>query len=322
MGTTENKKFPPLCGGVFFTILKPYRSDRISPQLYYNEIKDPKSDIPTIIELIGVVKPDFLEKKNLPTFGAIKTYTSKFLNCRENVPNGLEIGKPGYIASFNAQMDDHYHSLLLRMHSFLDQSIGLHNKDGSPKTAELAQLVREIIEIMENDPACINAEFRIGKNGEWMRLSAAKTVYFQSFILGVWHYIVASKISNELKGNQYDDWNSSKNKGASAKHRFKLAIQDLTSSKGADTAANEETADDIKVITDAEQTSESEEESDKRTAAGTNNSDASQGSSQQFEYEEDQDEKGKTVNQTLFYNAGNGVQIKTLNGGLTLHIGN
>ena len=320
MGITENKKFPPLCGGVFFTILKPYRSDRISPQLYYNEIKDPKSDIPTLIELIGVVKPDFLEKKNLPSFSSIKSYTSKFLNCRENVPNGLEIGKPGYIASFNAQMDESYHSLLQRMHVFLDQSIGLHNKDGSPKTPELTQIVKEIIEILENDPACASAEFRIGKNGELMQLSDAKTVYFQSFILGIWHYIVTSQIENELKGSLYDDWHFLKNKGSKAKHRFKLAIQDVTFGDGSDSATSEETADDIEVVTDAEEVPEEDIESTEEEKAG--NSGNAQDSSQQFEYEEEKDENGKTVNQTLFYNAGNGVQIKTLNGGLTLHIGN
>ena len=321
MGNTDIKAFPPLCGGVFFTILKPYRSDRISPQLYYDEIKDPKSDIPTLIELIGVVKPDFLEKKNLPSYGSIKSYTSKFLNCRESVPNGLEIGKPGYIASFNAQMDDSYRLLLCRMHGFLDQSIGMRNKDGSPKTAELTQLVREIIEIMENDPACADVNFRIGKDGESMKLSEIKTVYFQSFILGIWHYIVASQIENKLKESLYDDWHNLKNRGTTASHRFKLVIQDINPADGMDgtaPTAPSEDADDIEVVTGSIDDAANDSDDGTDRTDGSNEADDS---SQNFKFKEEKDENGNPVKQTLFYNAGEGTQIETVNGGLTLHIG-
>ncbi|CAK7037669.1 MAG: hypothetical protein BACD_00181 [Bacteroides rodentium] len=225
MSDINKRKYPPLCGGVFFTTLIPYRGERIPAKRYYEGIKDPKSDIPTLVSLICVVKPSY--EKKLPALKSIRTYTSEFKNCRKDIPAGLFLAKPGYIASFNQNMDDHYSILLWRMHSFLEGNIGLY--DGNePKIAEMTQLVRELIEVLENDPQCKDHQFRIGPNGESMTLDSAEIIYFQSFILGIWHYIVTEHPCNKITENLYDTWLSYSDKGENIDHKIKVEIQDVT----------------------------------------------------------------------------------------------
>ena len=225
MASDDNRKFPPLCGGTFFSILIPYRGERVPPKRYYEKIKDPKSDIPTLVALICVIKPDY--EKELPAYSSISTYTSQFRNCRAKIPKGLFIGKPDYRASFEYQMDNSYEALLWRLHSFLDSNIGLYDNEGNPKTAEMSQLVSEILELIAHDPACKDRMFRIGPNGERRKIQKDDTIHFQSFILGIWYYIVSENTDNKITQNIYNNWMARSDKGKTIQKTYELKIQSL-----------------------------------------------------------------------------------------------
>ena len=310
MASDNNRKYPPLCGGTFFSVLIPYRGDRVPPKRYYEKIKDPKSDIPTLISLICVVKPDY--EKKLPAYSSIGTYTSQFRNCREKIPKGLFIGKPDYKASFEDQMDNSYETLLWKLHTFLDSNIGLYDKDGNPKTAEMSQLVSEILELIDHDPACKDRMFRIGPNGEMRKIQKDGIIHFQSFMLGIWYYIVSEHINNEIAQDIYDNWMAREDKGRTIQKTYSLKIQSLAEpdeglpSNIPDKGNADKQEEAIERISeeDVETVSESEEvESEKADG--------------EFHNEQHQSSPQPQIVQN-FANFGNGPQIAVNNGTIVL----
>lgn len=210
-----NREFPPLCGGVFFRILLGYRKQRLSQKAYYSGEKDTRSNIPVLLALIQVTAPSFQSPKQ----STIKTNTSAFLNCREEVPGTLPFCDAGFIASFRGQMKDHYPNLLYRMSTFLDYVIGLEDK------YRLASLVKEVVEIMEHDPECRNAKFYIGPNRESATPADISDISFQSFMLGVWYYIISKNRSNKIRESLYDEWARSKQKGSTVTRQIHVEVQ-------------------------------------------------------------------------------------------------
>ena len=283
-GMEQNNKpaYPKLCAGVFATILLSHRGDRIPKTKYFNQIKDAKSNIPALVSLICVVDPDYVNHK--PSFTSIKKYTSQFLNCREKIPNGLRIGGSEYIALMNGQMQGNYHRLLWRMHSFLDEIIGLYDDDGNEKTLELSQLVRETIEIIRHDNKHKESKFPIGENGELQTISEAlKTgICFQSFVLGVWAYIIDNAIENAVKESLMENWKSDAKKGRSVADDINLTIQDIQKPENEMKVLCPEEASDV-VEDDADEVTEEEimfnSRSDNNADTEKNASDNSFGSS-------------------------------------------
>ncbi len=222
MEKTENRAYPKLCGGVFASILLSYRGKRIPKTLYYEGIKDPSSNIPSLISLICVADPDYVNHK--PAFNSIKKYTSWFLNCREPIAKGLSITTSAYKARFRGLMKNNYNLLLWRMHSFIEDTIGIKDDSGNERIDELSQLVKEIIEIINHDPSCKDVEFPIGPNGLCMNISASNKYHFQSFILGIWAYIVEKSIDNVVDEELMENWKRNTEKGKTVENSIHLII--------------------------------------------------------------------------------------------------
>ena len=219
--------FPPLCGGVFVRTILNYRKQRVDRKDLYAGNTDPLSDIPALLALIRVTDPTFQSPKET----TIKSVTSTFLNCRDEIPKTLPFTDSGFKASFNGQMRDSYPTLLHRMNEYLEFAIGLDDK------YKLEGLCKDLLTIIENDPHCAKAKFNIGPNGEAVTLS--NTIYFQSFILGIWHYIIKTGMSNKVDEKMYNAWNKRKDKGTSDKE-IKLTIQ-----KDPDEVTTEEDNDEV-----------------------------------------------------------------------------
>ncbi len=224
MKETKNIIYPKLCGGVFFSILQSYITNHVPASLYFNGVKDPKSNIPTLISLICVIDPDF--KNSLPQFSSIKKYTSEYINCRHETPKGLAVNTIPYLAKLRHQMSGNYPSLLWRMHTFLDETVCLHNAEGKERIPELTQLVREIIEIINHDTSLKNVKFPIGPNGESMPIDMSSTIHFQAFMLGIWSYIIENHIDNVVDMNTMDEWKALKDRGSTV-NSPKIVIMEL-----------------------------------------------------------------------------------------------
>ncbi len=253
MKETKNIIYPKLCGGVFFSILQSYITNHVSASLYFKGVKDPKSNIPTLISLICVIDPDY--KDSLPGFTSVKKYTSQFINSRNKIPNGLAIDTKPYVAKLRHQMSGNYPALLWRMHTFLDETVCLHDAEGNDRIPELTQLVREIIEIINHDTSLKNAKFPIGPNGESMPIDTSSTIHFQTFMLGIWSYIIDNHIDNVVDINTMDEWKALKDRGSTV-NPPKIVIMDIKEPEIIESEQDEASGshdDMIKHITDAEE---------------------------------------------------------------------
>ena len=174
-------QFPRLCGGVFFeTIL----THRIPPQKRGE--KDPLSQNNVLMDLIHVTYPKFKRPKE----NTLKSTTSLYHKCRQDVPDILPFRQPSYIASFQGQMENSYPVLLYRMDRFLDKVIGIKDR------YQLENVAKILLEVIEHDSSI--ETLPIGKSGELIRISELKEIHIQSFMLGVWFYIIDKRVKNKV----------------------------------------------------------------------------------------------------------------------------
>jgi len=209
-------QFPPLRGGVFFKALLGYRKPRVSHKKNYSGEDDPLADRRVLLALIHVTDPDFPAPKD----STLKSNTSTFMNCRDEIPSTLPFENAGFVASFNGQMKDRYSTLLYQMQEFLEYLIGM---DDSYKHEAL---VRDLLEIIENDPDSKGQPMYIGQSGEV--LVPGSSFHFVSFILGVWFYVISSQASNKLDNDLFDDWALSKSKGRSITREINMIPQKVS----------------------------------------------------------------------------------------------
>lgn len=213
----SSSTYPPLCGGVFFRILLNYRKEKTTQRAHYPGDGKPLSNQRALLALIQVTDPGFDNDK----FNTIKKNTSRFLNCRDDIPGSLPFTTPSFTSSFQGQMKDSYPGLLQRMDAFLRCLIDMDDMHS------LAALVKELLEIIEHDPACADGEFRIGADGSAADIFSVTGICLQSFILGVWYYIIKNRPCNKVDEYLYDDWNGSIERGETVTRNINVTVQNL-----------------------------------------------------------------------------------------------
>lgn len=192
----SEKKYPHMCGGVLATILLSYRR-KMTGELNQNHF---------YADLARIVKP----RVELPTENVLKTVASEYSNCRKETPGTLPFGDNNYVEAFKRLMRENYRLLLHRTDLFLNKYIDIADKDTRDP------LVREIYEILGNDPLCRRNPLLILPDGEVTAFKNLSDIHLQPFILGIWFYIISHKVSNRVDSELYDSWRSSK------RGRFKL----------------------------------------------------------------------------------------------------
>ena len=192
----SEKKYPHMCGGVVATILLSYRR-KMTGELNQNHF---------YADLARIVKP----RVELPTENVLKTVASEYSNCRKETPGTLPFGDNNYVEAFKRLMRENYRLLLHRTDLFLNKYIDIADKDTRDP------LVREIYEILGNDPLCRRNPLLILPDGEVTAFKNLSDIHLQPFILGIWFYIISHKVSNRVDSELYDSWRSSK------RGRFKL----------------------------------------------------------------------------------------------------
>ncbi len=191
----NEKKYPPMCGGVFSTILLSYRKDKSQ-----TGTADPLNQNNFLRELARVVNPGII----FPPDSTLKSAVSRYLNCRKGTSTTLPFEKTSYIESFKKQMKESYPVLLARMNRFLDTFIDITD----PSVRE--PLTREMYEILGNDPVCRRSSLLLLPDGEAITFRNLGDIHFQSFLLGIWFYILSHQVSNVVEKELFDDWKKSK----------------------------------------------------------------------------------------------------------------
>ena len=193
---------PTLCGGTFLTLLlqavKPHNRSHVT-------IKGEKvrlSNANVFRALINIFDPTIF----IPDDKSFSTMTSKYKNCNKIGDAYFRSEDADIISSFNQEVLESYQVPLHRMKEFVETYIDIET------TAKSTWLVRAILELLEEDSTIPNdASFYSEENGSALtkcQLDSTNTVAIESFLLGVWHFIIMNRPDNTIGKTTIDNWHA------------------------------------------------------------------------------------------------------------------
>lgn len=224
---------PRLCGGIFFVLLlqaKTTRSDALntfqrkqaqapySKLINYHKING-VSDTDMSATLISIMDPSFSK----PRGDTLTQSTSNYKSCKLEYNEFLQFNVPTIINAFNDKIINNYSEPLRAMSVFTSIFISVQH------VAKCNQLVKALLELIQTDDS-INAEdlFYILEDGKPITknaISSLADICLQSFILGIWHFIVMNRRDNTIGQNTFTQWHKApETKGQS--HTFISNIGD------------------------------------------------------------------------------------------------
>lgn len=197
-----NQSIPYLCGGVFLTRLMKARPSRNGVREHYMGDHDGLSDPETMLAFIKATSPDF----TVPAGNTFKENTSSYKNCRKNCGIYLPFAADSAeVRAFDECVRNDYMKALTRMVSFTDNFLEV-----GTATKKDEYLVKELVEIIRYDediPA--TAVFYINKDGvpsTKVQLLTTTAICFQSFLVGIWHYILMNRPDNIPGRSTIQSW--------------------------------------------------------------------------------------------------------------------
>lgn len=249
MTKNENQR---LCGGTFFTLLLQARKPRMGVREHYKGTSDGLSDPDTLIALIKVVVPDYMEPT--PSMkGTFKGNTSDYKSCKISRSAYLPFDDSAEVSAFDNRVKTEYCRTLAAMSGFVAGFI-----DSGTSTKKDERLVKALLELIDIDETIDDIQpFYINENGSTMTKAALRGVSdicLQSFLLGIWHFVLVNRKDNTFGKTTYDLW-CPQNRGAERKYTGTLGCNVIRPIKVLNCA--EIVGEDI--VPDAPKTNSSEE---------------------------------------------------------------
>ncbi len=193
---------PRLCGGTFLTLvlqaIKPHNRSHVT-------IKGGRiglSNANVFRALITIFDPT----SYIPNDKSFNTMTSKYKNCNKIGDAYFRYEDTDIISHFNQEVRKDYQAPLSRMKEFVETYIDIETP------AKSSWLVRAILELIVKDPTITNdTSFYIEKNGSALtktQLGSLNTVAIESFLLGIWHFIIMNRPDNTVGKATVDNWHA------------------------------------------------------------------------------------------------------------------
>lgn len=193
-----------LCGGTFFTLILRARKQRMGVREHYKGMSDGMADPILLMDLVEIAKPDYRFPNNT-MMGTVKSATSRYKSCQANGGTYLPVSDDAVIASFDNRVKNEYSRCLAAMNSYVNDYIDV---GGDTKKDEY--LVKALVEVIDADQEIGDAQvFYVLEDGSTMTKSeilAATELCLQSFLLGLWHYIVVNVPDNRVGADTYNCW--------------------------------------------------------------------------------------------------------------------
>ena len=287
-----NQSKPYLSGGVFLTLLMQARKPRAGVRERFAGDSDGLSDPETMLAFIKVMSPDF----TVPAGKTFKENTSAYKNCRKNCGTYLPFAvASSEVRTFDECVRGDYAMALARMVSFTDDFLEVEKS--AKKDEHLVKALGEIIRDDEDIPA--TAVFYINEDGSpstKAQLLTITAVCFQSFLVGVWHYILMNRSDNIPGRSTITDWTPTYS-GTHIEQVYSAASSNTTEEPAEPSHSEEDTVPTLEAeIVDDTPAGEEEPRSGQAGQAP------------------------KATKQVIMNNYGKGVQIEELNGTLTINI--
>lgn len=193
--------YPVLCGGTFFALVLEARRQRTCKRSVLAGELDGLSQPETLAGLGRVVNPDYVEPKNKDSFS---TNVSDYKSCENNGTN-LAFLFNHEVSSFDTRVKTCYVDALCAMDEFVCQFLEVRTS-----TAKEVWLVKALLDLINADQSIDNDQvFYMGEDGQKTTKAALRNMsdfYFQSFLLGVWHFAVVNRKDNTEGKSTYDIW--------------------------------------------------------------------------------------------------------------------
>lgn len=190
----NNNFVPYLCGGIFFSFLIELKNDT-AQNLYSTYGSENGISQNQIMEnLIRAIKPDYSYDVRAKNNSFSKT-VSEYHTCKANGGNIIPFEIDSTRAEFNRCVTSQYKDTLERMTKFTTECFPNYND-----TAGRTLVERTLILIRDDNSIGNDTPFFIQPDGH--SISKAKLLKnedfnFQSFLVGIWHYIITQPTINK-----------------------------------------------------------------------------------------------------------------------------
>ncbi len=201
MTNNENQR---LCGGTFFTLLLQARKTRKRVREHYIGESDGMSDPDVLIGLIKVIISDYPEPTS-SNMGTFKGNTSEYKSCKISGSTYLPFNDTAALKAFDSRIRSDYHCALKEMSDFIAEFI-----DAGTSTKKDEHLVKALLELIEKDDSIRDEQVFLacedGSAVDKSDLLNTLKICLQSFLLGIWHFILLYRRDNKVGKATYDAW--------------------------------------------------------------------------------------------------------------------
>lgn len=200
---TKNENWR-LCGGTFFTLLLQARKPRMGVRKHYMGESDGLSDPSALIALIKVMIPDYIAPTTT-MMGTFKGNTSDFKTCKISSSTYLPFKDTVALNAFDERIKTNYGSAMETMSNFVSAFI-----DAETSIKKDEYLVKALLELIEKDDSiAVGQAFYASEDGSIItkaNLLIASEFCLQSFLLGIWHFVLLNRKDNTVGQETYREW--------------------------------------------------------------------------------------------------------------------
>ena len=198
-----------LCGGTFFCLLLQAKKQRKNNRPQIRSDNDGLTESGMFEGLIKVFQPNYIVSNK----SAFCKVVSNYKLCKPNSLNNLPFADTIIVDNFDDVVKNNYSEVSKRMSDFTDKFIDIENK------AEW--LVKAMLELMDSDKNIPDKQdfYILPDGGTLSKLEMLKTseFCFETFLAGIFHYILVKKIDNNVGIQTIDIFYSEEEKYKSRK---------------------------------------------------------------------------------------------------------
>ena len=287
-----------LCGGTFFTLLSSARKPLLTKEQNYNGQASGLTEPEMLLDLARVVVPE-LRKPMDSELRTLRDNTRKFKACINWGGGTFCFGDSAVNTSFDEKVKKQYSEVLTAMSAFVEKYL-----DVRTSTKKDEYLIKALVEVISNDNGIDHDQpFLVCEGGSALtrdEISRVTDVCVPSFLLGIWHFVLTGIDNNKIGAATYNAWCPPKSR---AERVYTAAIGER-SSRSVSLRYCDIPSDDVAPDEDGADIVEDVEEEILEPAV--------------------EPPKGSAytpVKQVVMNNYGNGTQIDTVEGNLTITVG-
>lgn len=216
-----------LCGGTFFVLLSDARKPLLSKNENYMGKKSGITEVELLLALTKIVVPD-IPKPMSSELKTLRDNTRDFKSC-ENWGGGfLRLGDKSIQKSFDERVKSNYSESLTAMSKLVEKYI-----DAGTSTKKDEYLVKALVEVIIDDKEILDDQLLyICTNGKPITKSELRSttdICLQSFLLGIWHFVLTVVENNTVGKDTYNKWCPTHDGNKRSKREYVAAIGENSS---------------------------------------------------------------------------------------------